>query len=117
MASADNGPTDYFVIDDGGRLHLAERAVEAVSGRWVVTVLLELATGGERRHNDLARATGLEHKPLGRVLRRLERLGLVEREVDLSHRYPHVNYVATAWGRSFVEPARVLESWWTQVGA
>lgn len=93
---------------------LAERAVEAVSGRWVTTVLLELARGGERRHNDLARATGVEHKTLGRVLRRLERLGLVEREVDLSHGYPHVNYMATAWGRSFAEPAQMLERWWTK---
>jgi DNA-binding HxlR family transcriptional regulator len=115
MADADNGSTGYLLVDDGG--HLAERAVEAISGRWVITVLLELAAGGERRHNDLARATGLEHKTLGRVLQRLERLGLVEREVDPSYRYPRISYVATAWGRSFAEPARVLVSWWNEGGA
>lgn len=115
MAVPDNGlliDDNGLLIDDGG--HSAERAVEAVSGRWVISVLLELVTGGERRHNDLARATGLEHKSLGRVLQRLERLGLVEREFDLSNRYPRVKYAATAWGRSFAEPAQVLENWWTQ---
>jgi DNA-binding HxlR family transcriptional regulator len=58
----------------------AGAAVQLLSGKGTLAVLHELA-GGPKRHNELARALGVEHKPLDRTLRRLQDARLVLREV------------------------------------
>lgn len=58
----------------------AGAAVQLLSGKGTLAVLHELADG-PRRHNELARALGVEHKTLDRTLRRLQDARLVLREV------------------------------------
>ena len=56
-------------------------AVDRLGSRWRLTVLHELQ-GGERRFNELKRATGANARTLSRVLDDLQEYGLVERRVE-----------------------------------
>jgi len=73
-----------------------------MSRKWSVSVLMTLSAG-EKTHNDLARAINVEKQQLGRVLRRLVRKGLVNRNVHTSSTPIRVSYSLTRWGSAIVD--------------
>lgn len=90
-------------------LHSAGDAVNLLSCKGSLEVIDELMDG-PKRHNELARVLGIDHKPLDRTLRRLQTAGLVVREVQpdplrVSYRLapeakrllPALNELAKAW--------------------
>ncbi|WP_433432027.1 winged helix-turn-helix transcriptional regulator [Nonomuraea sp. CA-141351] len=74
--------------------HTAQRVINAFSGKWPLVVLSELSDG-PRCHNELARACGLDHKTLGRELKRLEHSRLIRRDI-LTDKPVRVCYQLTA---------------------
>ena len=81
-----------------------------MDGRWTLAILDEIATGA-RRHGELLGAiNGISEKVLTETLRRMERDGLVEREVEAGP-LNHVVYRATELARTLDEPLRALASW------
>jgi DNA-binding HxlR family transcriptional regulator len=90
-------------------LHSAGDAVHLLSCKGTLEVIDELMDG-PKRHNELARVLGIDHKPLDRTLRRLQAARLVVREVQpvplrVSYRLapeakrllPALNELAKAW--------------------
>ncbi|MEE6261918.1 winged helix-turn-helix transcriptional regulator [Plantactinospora sonchi] len=90
-------------------LHSAGDAVQLLSCKGTLEVIDKLVDG-PKRHNELARVLGIDHKPLDRTLRRLQAARLVVREVQpvplrVSYRLapeaipllPVLNALATAW--------------------
>ncbi len=88
----------------------ARVGVEIVSGKWVLSVVAEL-TDGPKRHNELSRAVRIDHKRLGRVLRRLQEAQIVARETDVSRQQVHVRYQLTRSGRDLLPLLAALSSW------
>lgn len=80
-----------------------------VDGAPSVHALLALASG-PLRHGALLRASGGSKKALTHALRRLERDGLVRREV-FAEVPPRVEYSITALGASLLEPLGGLAAW------
>lgn len=89
-------------------------------GRWALPVLHQV-TSDAMRHRDLFDAIdGISEKVLTDTLRRMQRDGLVIREVGLG--VPsHVVYRATPLARSLDEPLQALLTWqeahWDEVEA
>lgn len=90
-------------------LHSAGDAVQLLSCKGTLEVIDKLVDG-PKRHNELARVLGIDHKPLDRTLRRLQAARLVVREVQpvplrVSYRLapearpllPALNALARAW--------------------
>lgn len=85
-------------------------AIELLSDKWRIAIL-HLLTNGTLRHNELQRA--IEHvspKMLTQTLRRMERDGLIERQV---HHFipPHVEYQLAPMGKSVIPLLRNLCHW------
>ncbi len=99
--------------DHYGRLHIAaphRELLDHVLDKWSLNVLNELC---ERpcRFNDLRRAIpAVTQKSLTATLRRLERNGIVEREVVRS-RPIAVEYRITALGKTLRAPVEALLEW------
>ncbi|MEU3556707.1 winged helix-turn-helix transcriptional regulator [Streptomyces fragilis] len=102
--------------EDGGaegelRIETAHRELlDQVLDKWSLSVLNELC---ERpcRFNDLRRAIpAVTQKSLTATLRRLERNGIVEREV-ISSRPVAVEYRITPLGKTMRRPVEVLLEW------
>ncbi len=86
------------VFDLGGR---SRRTLELVADKWAVLVLYALSRG-TMRHNRLHREIkGISQKMLTKTLRRLERDGLVGREV-YPEIPPRVEYSLTPLGGSLI---------------
>ena len=83
-------------------------AVSLISGKWTLPVLAALADGS-KRHNELARAVGVDNKTLARVLQRLLAEGLVVREVVSSQR---VTYRLSPHGRTLDAMMQDIGAWW-----
>ena len=85
-------------------------AAEILCTRWTVLVLRELVAGSTR-FNDLRRAIPtVTQKSLTSTLRRLERNGIVQREL-LSSRPVAVEYRITPLGKTLRHPVDVLLGW------
>ncbi len=99
--------------DHYGRLHISaphRELLDHVLDKWSLNVLNELC---ERpcRFNDLRRAIpAVTQKSLTATLRRLERNGIVEREVVRS-RPIAVEYRITALGKTLRAPVEALLEW------
>ncbi|MGK6310802.1 winged helix-turn-helix transcriptional regulator [Variovorax sp. DT-64] len=85
-------------------------AFEVIGGKWKATVLWEMQTQ-PRRFGELRRLmAGISERMLAQQLRELESAGLIERRV--LHVVPaHVEYSATAWGRSLNAALGPLADW------
>jgi DNA-binding HxlR family transcriptional regulator len=85
-------------------------AFEAIGGKWKAAILWEMQAT-PRRFGELRRlVTGISEKMLAQQLRELEAAELVERRV--LHVVPaHVEYSATAWGRSLNAALGPLADW------
>lgn len=85
-------------------------AFEVIGGKWKAVILWEMQSQ-PRRFGELTRlVAGISEKMLAQQLRELEAAGLVERHVKQV--VPaHVEYSATAWGRSLNEALAPLADW------
>lgn len=85
-------------------------AFEVIGGKWKAVILWEMQAQ-PRRFGELRRlVAGISEKMLAQQLRELEVAGLVERRV--LHVVPaHVEYSATAWGRSLNAALGPLADW------
>jgi DNA-binding HxlR family transcriptional regulator len=86
------------------------RALDLLADRWTSLTIYTLASG-TLRYSALRRALpNVSHKMLTQTLRKLEREGLVRREV-----YPvvppQVEYSLTPFGETLLEPLAVLIRW------
>lgn len=85
-------------------------ALDHLSAKWSVLVVRALAQGGQR-FNSLRRAVpGISDRLLSVTLRRLQRDGLVARDV-LGHRAPAVRYTLTPMGFSFAQLIESVARW------
>ena len=86
------------------------RLLDQVLDKWSVQVLAELCEG-PARFNELRRAVpAVTQKSLTATLRRLERNGIVEREV-VSSRPVAVEYRISPLGKTLREPVTTLLAW------
>lgn len=103
------------------RCEAASRFVHLVAGRWTLTVLAELATGGRRYHDLLDAVKGISPKVLTDTLRRAERDGLLARHLDAGRVETATLYELTDLGRSLDMPLAALGRWvganWQRVEA
>jgi DNA-binding HxlR family transcriptional regulator len=87
-----------------------QRALDMLAGRWSVNVLYLLA-GGRRRYSEVFYEVGeVSKKALTATLRRLERDGLVARDV-VADTPPRVEYSLTALGWTITGPMMALYEW------
>lgn len=101
-------PRGNAVADDW---QAAYDAVNFLARKWVIAVLTELANG-PRRHNELARAIGVDHRSLDRVLAQLQSANLVEREVDVAAPPLQVYYRLPPRAAEVRQPLAELTNWW-----
>lgn len=95
------------VFELGGR---SRRALELIADKWAVLILYALSRG-TMRHNRLHREIeGISQKMLTKTLRRLERDGLVGREV-YPMIPPRVEYSLTPLGQSLIGILAGLCQW------
>jgi DNA-binding HxlR family transcriptional regulator len=89
----------------------ARTAIDLISGKWVVHVVVALFPGA-RRQGDLRRRVGggVSDKVLTETLRRMERDGLVSRRV-VEGQPPAVFYALTPFGRALAVPLAALAGW------
>ena len=88
----------------------SHRVLDLIANRWTALVIYALA-GGTQRYSALQRKIGgVSQKMLTQTLRKLERDGLVERQV-----YPvvppKVEYSLTPLGRTLTGPLRAICRW------
>ncbi len=87
--------------------------LDQVAERWSMLVL-EVLQNEPQRFNAIARRLDhVTHRVLTQTLRRLERNGMLRREV-LPGSPPGVEYSLTDLGRSLQEPFSVLSGWMAQ---
>lgn len=92
--------------DDAG---LIVEVLALVSTKWSVEILMSLAQA-PRRHGELLRELGGSKKVVTQALRRLERDGLVRRDV-FAEVPPRVEYSLTDLARSLVGSLEALREW------
>ena len=88
----------------------SRRLLDTIADKWVSLVLVALADGPQR-YSDLGRTiAGVSQKMLTQTLRRLERDGLLEREV--TPMVPvRVDYRLTPLGKSLLGVMRQIKHW------
>lgn len=100
-----DNPCPTYYIDHPGRLVL-----DQIADKWSILVIAVLCAGPQR-FNALKRGlNGVTQKALTQTLRRLERLGLVERKV-IPVSPLAVEYSITPLGESFKIPLQALFQW------
>ena len=90
--------------------------LEHVANKWTVLILTVLCPRPARFNEIMRRLDGITHKALSDALKRLERDGLVRREV-LPTQPIGVEYTITPLGLSLREPFAVLYDWAQIYGA
>lgn len=83
---------------------------DQIADKWSMMVLSVLADGPHRFNAIRRRLEGVTQKALTQCLRRLERNGLVAREV-ISFSPVAVQYQVTALGQTLTEPLSLLHEW------
>jgi len=84
-------------------------ALEVIGEKWSLLVVRELILGANK-FNDIAANTGAPRDILTARLRRLEELGVIERE-EYSSRPPRYAYVLTKKGRDLRPVVMALKHW------
>lgn len=84
--------------------------IEKIANKWSILIIYAL-TQGKKRYSDLKQQiSGISPKMLVQNLRKLERTGLIKRDVFPSVP-PRVDYSLTPIGESLAEPLAVLGEW------
>jgi DNA-binding HxlR family transcriptional regulator len=81
-----------------------------ISSRWSLEVLARVDEGPVG-FNDLARCVGIDHRCLGRTLRRLMQVGLISRQIDLGSPV-RVRYSLTPFGQEAISMLDGLAARW-----
>jgi DNA-binding HxlR family transcriptional regulator len=84
--------------------------LEHIANKWSVLILTVLCSKPSRFNEIMRRLDGITHKALADALKRLERNGLVRREV-LPTTPIGVEYTITPLGRSLQHPFTALYEW------
>ncbi|WP_246832872.1 MULTISPECIES: helix-turn-helix domain-containing protein [unclassified Thalassospira] len=104
---------DYNGMCNPQRFHVdcpSRKLFDQIADKWSMMVLTVL-DGGPMRFNAIRRQLeGITQKALTQTLRRLERNGLVERQVIASSPVA-VQYEVTTLGRQLKEPFKALYKW------
>lgn len=103
--SADSARGDLFNPQCPTRLVL-----DRIGDKWTVLVVLLLSDGPLRFSELRGQLGSVAPKVLTQTLRRIERDGLVTREI-FAEVPPRVEYTLTELGRSLTEPIAVLGDW------
>ncbi|QWW72438.1 helix-turn-helix domain-containing protein [Rhizobium sp. WYJ-E13] len=88
----------------------ARPVLEQIANKWSVLILTVLCTRPSRFNEIMRRLDGITHKALSEALKRLERNGLIRREV-LTTTPVGVEYTITTLGRSLQQPFEALYGW------
>nr|WP_183995646.1 helix-turn-helix domain-containing protein [Rhizobium wenxiniae] len=89
----------------------ARPVLEQIANKWSVLILTVLCTRPSRFNEIMRRLEGITHKALSESLKRLERNGLIRREVLTTTTPVGVEYTITALGRSLQQPFEALYAW------
>ncbi|XAZ26063.1 helix-turn-helix transcriptional regulator (plasmid) [Sinorhizobium sp. B11] len=89
----------------------ARPVLEQIANKWSVLILTVLCTKPSRFNEIMRRLDGITHKALADALKRLERNGLIHREVLTTTTPVGVEYTITSLGRSLQQPFEALYAW------
>ncbi|MBD2665375.1 winged helix-turn-helix transcriptional regulator [Richelia sinica] len=87
-----------------------QQILDVIADKWSVIVLYCLAYRSRRYTEIQRRIEGISQKVLTQTLRKLERHGLIERQV-LSEMPPNVEYSLTALGKTLIDPLLGIANW------
>lgn len=97
--------TDIYFADCAARSFL-----DQIANKWSVMILIILEERPTRFNEMMRRMEGITHKALTQALRRLERNGLIARQV-LSTSPVAVEYSITELGRTLQKPFAAVYEW------
>ncbi|MGF1493824.1 MAG: winged helix-turn-helix transcriptional regulator [Microcoleaceae cyanobacterium] len=86
------------------------QTLELVSDKWITATLYVLSFGTKRYLELQAEIGNISQRMLTRTLRKLERDGLVHRQV-YDEQPPRVEYMLTPLGRTLIQPLKGLCDW------
>ncbi|MBB4010532.1 winged helix-turn-helix transcriptional regulator [Allorhizobium taibaishanense] len=89
----------------------ARPVLEQIANKWSVLILTVLCSRPSRFNEIMRRLDGITHKALSDALKRLERNGLIRREVLTTTTPVGVEYTITPLGRSLQQPFEALYAW------
>lgn len=89
----------------------ARPVLEQIANKWSILILTVLCSRPSRFNEIMRRLDGITHKALADALKRLERNGLVRREVLTATAPVGVEYTITSLGRSLQQPFEALYAW------
>ncbi|RCW78746.1 winged helix-turn-helix transcriptional regulator [Phyllobacterium bourgognense] len=89
----------------------ARLVLEQIANKWSVLILTVLCTRPSRFNEIMRRLDGITHKALADALKRLERNGLIRREVLTMTTPVGVEYTITPLGNSLRQPFEALYAW------
>jgi DNA-binding HxlR family transcriptional regulator len=95
----------------------ARPILEQIANKWSVLILAVLCTRPSRFNEIMRRLDGITHKALADALKRLERNGLIRREVLATTTPVGVEYTITPLGQSLQQPFEALYAWSMSYGA
>ncbi len=88
----------------------ARPVLEQIGNKWSVLILIVLCSGPSRFNEIMRRLDGITHKALADALKRLERNGLIRREV-LPTTPVGVKYTIAPLAKSLKQPLSSLYDW------
>ncbi|MCS3747056.1 DNA-binding HxlR family transcriptional regulator [Xanthomonas arboricola] len=104
MAEETTAPCDLYRISD------IRTVLEPIANKWSVMIMTVLCNGPTRFNQIKRQLDGVTHKSLTEALRRLERIGLISREV-ISSSPVAVQYRRTQLGDTLEAPLMALLHW------
>lgn len=91
--------------------HAVEKTLKILEGRWKLLILFQLFGGQVKRFSELEKAIpAVTQKMLAQQLRRLEKDGIVHREI-YPEVPPKVEYSLTDWGQSLCPVLDAFLKW------
>lgn len=103
---AKSGP----VVEVPSDVHRARPILECIANKWSVLIMTVLCIKPTRFNQIMRSLDGITHKALADALKRLERNGLIRREV-LPTKPVGVEYTITPLGYSLQAPCTMLYEW------
>ncbi|APO96192.1 winged helix-turn-helix transcriptional regulator [Xanthomonas vesicatoria] len=104
MAEETEAPCDLYRISD------IRTVLEPIANKWSIMIMTVLCNGPTRFNQIKRQLDGVTHKSLTEALRRLERVGLISREV-ISSSPVAVQYRRTPLGDTLEAPLIALLHW------